>query len=136
MDRHLRRLERRRSFRTNSAEGGWTLGLVLGAVASYWLATAARDGSLAERLETVAGAWSHVGAVGLLLVVGSQGWPRFVSGFAPVVAVGMGLAAVLSRQAPDPAVRLFLPLLALGVVAAVVSAGAVAWQHALRRGGR
>lgn len=132
----MRRLRRRRSLKLGSHEGGWTLGLAVGAAAGYWIAMSARDGALALRLNTSLAAWSFAAGGAVLLLVMAQGWPRFAGGFCPSAGAGAVLAGVLDRAAAHEGVNLLPPLLALAGVAIAATIQAIAWEHAVRTGRR
>ena len=132
----MRRLRRRRSLKLATHEGGWTLGLAVGATAAYWIAMAARDGSLAVRLSTSLAAWSFAAGGALLLLVMAQGWPRFAGGFCPAAGTGAVIAGVLDRTTPHVSVSLLPPLLALAGVAIAATIQAIAWEQAVRTGRR
>ena len=132
----MRRLRRRRSLKLATHDGGWTLGLAVGAAAGYWIAMAARDGSLAIRLSTSMAAWSFAAGGALLLFVMAQGWPRFAGGFCPSAGAGAVIAGVLDRTTPHAGASLLPPMLALAGAAIAATIQAIAWEHAVRTGRR
>jgi len=81
-------------------------------------------------------AWAFAAAAGVLLLVASQGWPRFGAGFCPPAGCGAVVAGVLDRTGPHGDVNLLLPLLALGAVAIIATLEAMAWERATHTGRR
>ncbi len=123
-------------MRPSRNQGGWTLGLAAGTIAAYWIARAAGDGSLAAWLNTTVAAWSFAAAGSVVLLVASQGWPRFAGGFCPPAGGGVVIAGLIDRVEPHGDVNLLLPLLALGAVAIVATFEAFGWQRAIHTGRR
>jgi hypothetical protein len=131
----VRRLDRRRGFTPRTHAGGWTFGLIAGVAAAAWLGGAAHDGTLASHFDTLKTAWLTAAGIALVLLVGSQAWPRFFGAFGPMIGLGTVLAGSLD-QSPGNGVHLLLPLIAVGVMAVLATFNAITWERDLYRGRR